>query len=81
MAYTYWTVVYLRYEGQEQMIISPCEAQRLRAGLSHRTALDIFWMFTGGDGYRILVQERGWSSEEYQKWFGDMLMEGLLIRK
>jgi len=53
----------------------------LRAGLDYETARDIFWMFTGGDVYRMLVRERGWSSEEYQKWLGETLAESLLNRR
>jgi AcrR family transcriptional regulator len=70
----------VRYERQEQMIISLRKAGRLRAGLDHRTARDIFWMFTGGDVYRMLVRERGWSAEEYQDWLGETLVEALLSR-
>jgi AcrR family transcriptional regulator len=70
----------VRYERQEQMIVSLREAGRLRAGLDHETARDIFWMFTGGDVYRMLVRERGWSSQLYQDWLGETLVEALLSR-
>lgn len=70
----------VRYERQEQMILSLREAGRLRAGLHAATARDIFWMFTGPDVYRMLVRERGWSSDEYQKWLGETLVEALLSR-
>jgi hypothetical protein len=49
----------LRYEKEESMIIFLRDAGRLRPGLSHQTARDIFWMLTGGDVYRMLVHERG----------------------
>src|SRR5712664_1319218 len=68
----------LRYERQEDMIISLREAGRIRAGLNHRTARDIFWMFTGRDVYRILVRERGWSPQKYQDWLADTLVHSLL---
>jgi AcrR family transcriptional regulator len=70
----------VRYERQEQMIVSLREAGRLRTGLDHETARDIFWMFTGGDVYRMLVRERGWSSQLYQDWLGETLVEALLSR-
>src|SRR6266849_5599556 len=54
----------LRYERQERMIISLRDAGRLRPGLNHRTARDIFWMLTGRDVYRMLVRERGWSPQK-----------------
>src|SRR5437667_8862632 len=68
----------LRYERQESMIISAPAAGRLRPGLDHGTARDIFWMFTGRDVYRMLVRERGWSSQKYQDWLADTLVHSLL---
>src|SRR5881396_1965174 len=55
----------LRYERQERMIISLRDAGRLRPELDYATARDIFWMLTGRDVYRMLVRERGWSSQKY----------------
>src|SRR6266404_4680911 len=68
----------LRYERQERMIISLRDARRLRPGLDHGTARDIFWMLTGRDVYRMLVRERGWSSQKYQDWLADTLVHSLL---
>jgi AcrR family transcriptional regulator len=68
----------LRYERQEKMIISLREAGSLRPGLDHGTARDIFWMLTGRDVYRMLVRERGWSSQKYQDWLADTLVHSLL---
>jgi AcrR family transcriptional regulator len=71
----------LRYERQERMIISLRDARRLRPGLDHGTARDIFWMLTGRDVYRMLVRERGWSSQKYQDWLADSLVYSLLTRE
>src|SRR2546428_3636044 len=68
----------LRYERQERMIISLRDAKRLRLGLNHQTARDIFWMLTGRDVYRMLVRERGWSPQKYQDWLADTLVHSLL---
>jgi AcrR family transcriptional regulator len=70
----------LRYERQETMIISLSDAGRLRPELDHATARDIFWMLTGRDVYRMLVRERGWSSQKYQDWLSDSLVSALLTR-
>ena len=69
----------LRYERQERMIISLREAGRLQPKLDYATARDIFWMLTGRDLYRMLVHERGWSSQKYQDWLADTLVHSLLI--
>src|SRR5437667_5431663 len=68
----------LRYEKEEGMIIFLRDAGRLRPGLNHKTARDIFWMLTGGDVYRMLVRERGWSPRQYQGWMADVLVLSLL---
>jgi AcrR family transcriptional regulator len=71
----------LRYERQERMIISLCDAGRVRPELDHATARDIFWMLTGRDVYRMLVRERGWSSQKYQNWLAESLVSSLLTRE
>jgi AcrR family transcriptional regulator len=68
----------LRYERQERMVVSLRDAKRVRPGLNHRTARDIFWMFTGRDVYRMLVRERGWSPQKYQDWLANTLVHSLL---
>jgi AcrR family transcriptional regulator len=68
----------LRYEKEESMIGFLRKAEALRPGLSHKTARDIFWMLTGGDVYRMLVRERGWSPQKYQNWLADTLVHSLL---
>jgi AcrR family transcriptional regulator len=68
----------LRYEKEKGVISFLRNAGRLRSGLNHKTARDIFWMLTGGDVYRMLVGERGWSPQKYQDWLADTLVHSLL---
>ena len=68
----------LRYEKEEGMITFLRDAGALRPELNHKTARDIFWMLTGGDVYRMLVHERGWSPQKYQNWLADTLVRSLL---
>lgn len=68
----------IRYEREEAMIASLRDAKRLRPELSYRAARDILWTLTGGDVYRMLVRERGWSSQKYQEWLADTLVHSLL---
>jgi len=35
-------------------------------------------MLTGGDVYRMLACERGWSPQKYQDWLADTLVRSLL---
>jgi len=69
----------LRYEREESVITFLRESGKLRTGLSHQGARDIFWMLTGGDVYRMLVQERGWSPQQYQDWLADTLVKLLHV--
>jgi AcrR family transcriptional regulator len=39
---------------------------------------DIMWMYTGRDIYRMLVLERAWSSDEYEKWLARILIKELI---
>jgi AcrR family transcriptional regulator len=71
----------LRYEKEESVITFLRNSGELRPGLSHQAARDIFWMFTGGDVYRMLVRERGWSPQKYQNWLADTLVQSLLTPK
>lgn len=68
----------LRYEKEESFITFLRNKGRLRRGLNHKTARDIFWMLTGGDVYRMLVKERGWSPSMYELWLADTLVDSLL---
>jgi AcrR family transcriptional regulator len=68
----------IRYEREEAMILSLRDAKRLRPGLSYQAARDILWALTGSDLYRMLVRERGWSSQNYQDWLADTLVRSLL---
>jgi AcrR family transcriptional regulator len=68
----------LRYEKEEGVITFLRDAGRLRTGLSHQTARDIFWMLTGGDVYRMLVRERKWSPQKYEEWLAETLVYSLL---
>lgn len=60
------------------MIVSLRDAGRLRADLDNTTGCDTFWMLTSGDSYRMLLRERGWSSQKYQEWLADMMVKSLL---
>ena len=70
-----------RYEAQKGVISFLQQARCLKAGLSETEARDILWLFTSRDVYRMLVRERGWTSQAYEKWVADMLVASLLKKK
>lgn len=71
----------VRYRIQEQrarLLVKRVPAAR-RLGLAR--VRDILWMYTGRDVYRMLVLERGWSSDEYEGWLAETLIKTLMERK
>ena len=63
---------------QENHVRFLLRGRRLKEGLDMGMAQDIFWCLTSRDLYRMLVQERGWSSETYANWLYEMLANSLL---
>ena len=66
-----------RYERQQESFETMVKEHPLIKGLSKSKAQDILWAFTGRDLYRMLVLERGWSSDEYEKWLTQLLVKTL----
>jgi AcrR family transcriptional regulator len=67
-----------RYEAQEANISLIIQAGRLRQELDETTARDVLWSLTGRELYRMLVHERGWTSDQYEAWLADLLISALL---
>jgi len=67
-----------RYERQEESVKVMAKKKALAKGLTTSKARDILWAFTGRDVYRMLVVERGWSSDDYEKWLAQLLIQMLL---
>ena len=70
-----------RYHRQEEAIKAYGAKKWLAPHLTVNQARDIFWAFSGRDLYRLMVVERGWSSDAYQTWLGDLLIKSLLLAK
>jgi AcrR family transcriptional regulator len=67
-----------RYKRQEESIKMMDAQKSLAKGLKASKARDILWAFTGRDIYRMLVVEKGWTSEEYETWLGQLLVKTLM---
>jgi AcrR family transcriptional regulator len=50
----------------------------LQDGLSTTEAADILWTLTSADVRNLLVTERGWTGEQYERWLADTLIAFLL---
>lgn len=67
-----------RYVRQEEFVNTLMKDKALLKGLSLSQARDILWTFTGRDIYRMLVVERGWSSDQYENWLAQLLIKTLI---
>lgn len=67
-----------RYNRQEVTIKAMVKEKSLAERLSVAKARDILWAFTGRDIYRMFVIEQGWTSEEYEKWLAELLINSLI---
>jgi AcrR family transcriptional regulator len=68
----------MRYERQEPLIEYLAKKKQLRPGLTRLRAREILWALTSRDLYRMLVRERGWSSQEFEDWLANTLLAALL---
>lgn len=62
-------------EGRARLVF---DSNPALASLGLDKVRDLLWLFTGRDFYRMLVLERGWSPEEYERWLADTLIRTLL---
>jgi AcrR family transcriptional regulator len=67
-----------RYQRQQETVETMANEKIFTDRLSVSKVRDILWAFTGRDFYRMLVMERSWSSDEYEKWLADLLIQTLL---
>lgn len=67
-----------RYLRQEEYVKTLMSEKALRKDLSLSQARDILWAFTGRDIYRMFVVERGWTSDDYEKWLAQLLINTLI---
>jgi AcrR family transcriptional regulator len=66
------------YENQRAVVESLDRKGALRADLDVVAAADILWTLNHPSLYRLLVGERNWSAERYEKWLGKALCSELL---
>ena len=52
----------------------------LRRGLDVKRASDILWTLNHPDVWQLLVGERGWTANQWERWFSDSA-RGQLLRE
>jgi AcrR family transcriptional regulator len=67
-----------RQEGQGRVATALARAKALRTGLRARDAGDVIHALASPELYHLLVNERAWSPERYQRWLAEALAGQLL---
>lgn len=70
-----------RYAGQARMAGLLASRGSLRDGLSVETASDLIWTLTSLAVHDLFVVERGWPSDQYERWLTDALTRELLASR
>jgi AcrR family transcriptional regulator len=66
------------YENQLEVVKALRRRKALKPGLTVRRAADILWTLNHPRVYLLLLEERGWSPDEYERWFAEISCEQLL---
>jgi AcrR family transcriptional regulator len=66
------------YENQRAVVASLHRRKALRRGLGVDRAADILWTLNHPDVWELLVRQRGWTPDQYERWFGDTVCDQLL---
>jgi AcrR family transcriptional regulator len=67
------------HAAQGTIVESLAEKKALRRGLDVERATDILWTLNHPDVWQLLVRERGWTPEEWERWFADTACAQLLV--
>ncbi len=69
-----------RAESAAWVVEAVIQRSSLRAELNPGQAIDTVWLLMDPHGFRALTQDRGWSPEEFERWFIDSVSRLLLAR-
>jgi AcrR family transcriptional regulator len=76
-----WRLIQTDFYGNQRAIVESLHArQALRPGLDVVAATDVLWTLNHPDVWLLLVGERGWTPEQWERWFADTACAQLLGR-
>jgi AcrR family transcriptional regulator len=74
-----WRRIESEYHSNQGAIVENIAKKRaLKRGLSVARATDVLWTINHPDNWRLLVGERGWDPETYERWCADLACDQLL---
>ena len=66
------------YDNQRGIVETLHKRKALRRGLGVERASDILWTLNHPDLWQLLVGERGWTAEQWERWFTEAVRAQLL---
>jgi AcrR family transcriptional regulator len=74
-----WNRIQTEFYDNQRAIVESLQAKKaLRRGLDVARATDVLWTLNHPDVWLLLVGERGWTPEQFERWFGDTICAQLL---
>jgi AcrR family transcriptional regulator len=74
-----WARIQTEFHANQRVIVESVDDKKgLKPGLGVDRATDILWTLNHPDVWQLLVRERGWTPEEYERWFGETACSQLL---
>jgi AcrR family transcriptional regulator len=74
-----WSKIQSEFLANQRTIVESLQRKKaLARGLKVDRAADILWTLNHPDLYQLLVAERGWTPEQYEKWLADATASQLL---
>ena len=70
---TLWERIGTEYHANQRVIVASLEDKHaLRPELDVDRGADILWTINHPTVWQLLVRERGWTADEYERWSGDL---------
>jgi len=66
------------YENQQAIVKSIAKKKALKRGLDVKRATDLLWTLNHPDVWLLLVGRRGWTPDEFERWWADTAIAQLL---
>jgi hypothetical protein len=74
-----WQTIQTEFHANQRVVVESIHAKRaLKSRLGVARATDILWTLNHPSTWQLLVVERGWSPEAYERWFAMSAREQLL---
>jgi hypothetical protein len=74
-----WARIQSDFHANQRAVVDALAGRaRLRPGLDVPRAADVLWTLNHPDVWLLLVGERGWTPDEFERWFADTVRAQLL---